>query len=250
LRLVLAGLLMAIAAPPRRPGTLRPGAGMAVGRSAAAQAAVDDAGSFTILQAGVKVGREVFTIQQTPPPDGGYVVQGSAVYVTRRLVPVLRTDSAGTPLRYEVDEFVGERRQAQLTLNVARGRGSERTQTRGGESAKEFRVGVGARLLDDDVFAQYYFIARAMVLAQPLTPGRAMVMTLLVPRRGGTVAAPVSIIGNEHLDIGGQSRTAVHIRIDPPGGEPRDIWADIQGRLLRVAIPARGLVAVRDDVPS
>jgi hypothetical protein len=192
----------------------------------------------------------VFTIQQAPPPDPGYVVQGTAVYLTRRLIPVLRTDSAGAPLRYEVDEFVGDRRQAQLTLNVARGHGSERVQTRRGESAKEFRVGVGACLLDDDVFAQYYFIARALVHAQPSTPGPTLVVTLLVPRKGGTVAAAVSMIGNEHLDIAGQSRTAVHMRVDPAGGEPRDIWADAQGRLLRIAIPARGLVAVRDDVPS
>ncbi len=249
MRLVLAGLFIAIAAPPRHPGA-RLAVNVPAGPEGVAQATIADAGSFTILQGGVRIGREVFTIQHAAPPDGGYVVEGAAVYITHRLVPVLRTDSAGTPLRYEVDEFVGDRRQAQLTLGVARGRGSERIQTRRGESATEFRVGLGACLLDDDVFAQYYFIARVMVHAQPLSAGRVLVVTLLVPRLGGTVTAPVSFIGDEHLDIGGQSRTAVHMRMDPVGGDPRDIWADAQGRLLRVAIPARGLVAMRDDVPS
>jgi hypothetical protein len=214
------------------------------------QAEVADAGTFTIVQAGVKIGREVFTIHRMSPPDAGYVVDGAAVYVTRRLVPVLRTDSGGSPLRYEVDEFLGDRRQAQLTLSIARGRGSERVQTRRGESATEFRVGSGARLLDDDVFADYYFIARAMTRSRPRSAGQAIVVLLLVPKKGGTVMAPVSIIGDEHLDIAGQSLTAVHMRIDPAGGDPRDIWADGEGRVLRIAIPARGLVALRDDVPS
>lgn len=250
MRLVLAGLLVAIAAPPRRPERLRPAARVPISRAIPAQELVADAGSFTIVQAGVRIGREVFTIHRTLPPDPGYVADGAAIYATRRLVPVLRTDSAGSPLRYQVDEFVGDRRQAQLTLSVTRGRGSERLQTRRGEAANEFKVGTGARLLDDDVFAQYYFIARAMVHSQPLTAGPAVIVPLLVPREGGTLAAPVSIVGDEHLDIGGQSRTAVHMRMNPAGGEPRDIWADAEGRVLRVAIPARGLVALRDDVPS
>lgn len=96
--------------PPIPPGALRvvpPGAA----RSALArqpQSGIADAGSFTVLQGGSKVGKEVFTIHRLPPPDGGYLVEGSAVYLTRRLVPVLRTDSGGTPMRYQLDEFAAD----------------------------------------------------------------------------------------------------------------------------------------------
>jgi hypothetical protein len=220
--------------------------------SVGTQGSIADQGSFTVLQAGVKVAREVFTIREAPPPDVGYVLEGAVVYPARRVVPILRTDSGGTPIRYEVDEFAGDRRESQLTLSVTRGRGSERVQTRRGESATEFKVAQGTRLLDDDVFAQYYFIARATVRSQPHSSGpvQGMVVPLLVPQREGTVTAPVTVIGNERLDIAGQSRTAIHLRIVPSDGDVRDIWADAQGRLLRIAIPARGLVALRDDVPS
>lgn len=224
--------LAALAAPMRQP-----------------QSTLADAGSFTVLQGGSKVGTEVFTIHRAPPPDGGYVVEGAAVYLTRRLVPVLRTDSSGTPVRYELDEFVDGHRQRQLTLQIVRGRGSERVQTSRGESATEFLVAPGARLLDADVFAQYYFIARA-VIALSRDPGGPMVVPLLIPRRGGTLAAPVVIVGDERLDVAGQSRDAIHLRIRGADSDPQDIWADQEGRVLRVAVPARGLVALRDDQPS
>lgn len=236
--------------PPNPPGALRvvpPGAA----RSAATrqpQAMIADAGSFTVLLGGLKVGKEVFTIHRLPPPDAGYQIEGAAVYSTRRLVPVLQTDSSGTPVRYQLDELAGDHRQRQLTLQVVRGRGSERIQTSGGESATEFLVASGARLLDDDVFAQYYFIARATI-GSFHDPGRSMVVPLLIPLRGGTVAAPIVIVGDERLNVAGQPRDAVHFRIRDGDGQPRDVWADQEGRILRVAIPARGLVALRDDLP-
>jgi hypothetical protein len=242
--------------PPTRPGALRDAA-LGAARWAGAtltspirqpQSSIADAGSFTVLQGGSKIGKEVFTIHRMPPPDAGYLVEGAAVYLTHRLVPILRTDSSGTPVRYELDEFVGDHRQRQLTLEVVRGRGSERVQTSRGESATEFLVAPGARLLDDDVFAQYYFIARASIAASH-DPGGSMVVPVLIPRRGGTVGAPIAILGDERVDVAGQSRDAVHLRIRGGEGEPRDVWADQEGRVLRVAIPARGIVALRDDVP-
>jgi hypothetical protein len=217
--------------------------------AARTQSTIADAGSFTVLEGGSKVGTEVFTIHQMLPPDAGYLIEGAAVYPTRRLVPSLRTDSSGAPVRYQLDEFVAQRRQRQLTLQIVRGRGSERVQTSRGESATEFLVGQGARLLDDDVFAQYYFIARAAI-GSFHDPGRSMVVPLLIPERGGTVAAAIVILGDESLDIAGQPREAVHLRIQTGDGDARDVWVDEEGRVLRVAIPARGLVALRDDLPS
>jgi hypothetical protein len=215
-----------------------------------AQTAVTDAGSFTVLQAGAKVGREVFTIRKAPPPDAGYLTEGSVVFSTRRLVPALRTDSTGAPLRYDLDEFASDRRQRQLTLQIARGRGTEHVQTGRGESGTEFMVGPDARLLDDDVFAQYYFIARSIVRSDPHDAGQRRVVSVLIPRRGGTVVAAVTVVGDERLDIGGQTRPAIHIRIELAADDVRDIWADAEGRVLRIAIPARRLVALRDDVPA
>jgi hypothetical protein len=219
------------------------------GTAGGQQATVADAGSFTILQGGAKIGREVFTIRLTTAPDVGYLAEGSAVYPTRRLLPVLRTDSSGAPLRYEVEEFVADRRQQQLTLQVTRGRGSERVQTRQGESASEFLVAPGARLLDDDIFAYYYFIARLVVPSRHLGTGQVLTLPLLMPRRASTTATPVTVLGDEQVEVAGVSRAAVHIRIGPAQGEVRELWADATGRVLRVSAPGRGTVAVRDDLP-
>ena len=217
---------------------------------AGAQDGTADAGSFSVLQGGVRIGREVFTIRETPPPDAGYVVEGTAVYPTRRLVPLLHTDSTGAPVRYEVESLVGDRRQEQLALEIVRGRGRERVQTRSGETASEFRIDPSARLLDDDVFAQYYFIVRAVVRPRRPGIGQVVVVPMLIPRRAGATPASISVVGDERIEIGGQTKSAIHLRIEPAAGAPCDVWADEVGRVLRVSIPTRGLVATRDELPA
>lgn len=209
-----------------------------------------DAGSYTLLQGAAKVGREVFTIREASPPDGGFLEDGSAAYSSHRLMPALRTDTSGATLRYRVEELVADRRQELLTVQVSRGHGSERVQTPRGESATEFMVAPGTRLLDDDVFAQYYFIARAQVRGQFPTAGESAVVPLILPRRSGpVVAATVTVVGNERVEVGGAPQPAIHLRIAPSGSEVREVWADPEGRVLRIAIPSRGLVAVRDEMP-
>ena len=84
-------------------------AGLAI-TPAAAQVKVLDEGSFTITDRGARIGREEFRIRLTPGPQGGLVVASATVaYDERRLVPILRTDSAGTPLEYMVEQRRGTR---------------------------------------------------------------------------------------------------------------------------------------------
>jgi hypothetical protein len=49
--------------------------------------------------------------------------------------------------------------------------------------------------------------------------------------------------------IAGARRTARRFRIVTATGEVRLVWAEGEGLLLRLSIPARGLEAMRDDVP-
>jgi hypothetical protein len=37
--------------------------------------------------------------------------------------------------------------------------------------------------------------------------------------------------------------------LSEPGGGDRDLWVDASGRVLKVAIPGRGLVAQRNEPP-
>jgi hypothetical protein len=213
------------------------------------QAGVVDAGSFTILRGSAKIGREEFTIRATPAPDGGFLASGTVVYADRRITPALGTDSAGGPQRYQVEVRVGDRRAEVLSVEIVRGHGSTRLQAARGESATEFVVPAGTRLIDDDVFSQYFFLARGVLAGPDRQPGQSVTVPLLVPRGAVVVPARITGEGDESVEVAGRSIPATRVRITLAGGDERQLWADAAGRVVKVAIPARGIVVVRDDAP-
>ena len=220
----------------------------AIPATLAGQAEAVDAGSFTIVHGTAKIGREEFTVRRAPDPDNGYILSGIAVYADRRLTPTLVTDSAGAPLRYQIEVRSAERRQELLTLQIVRGHASQRTQTPHGESATEFRVAGGARLLDDDVYNQYYLIARGMMSGRP-TPGLSETIRTVVPHRSAESVERITVVGDDSVMVGGHLLDATRLHLTAPSVD-RDIWADGLGRILKVSIPARDVVATRDDAPQ
>jgi hypothetical protein len=54
--------------------------------------------------------------------------------------------------------------------------------------------------------------------------------------------------GSEKIRVDGKDVTAVHFVITLPDGA-RDLWFDEGGRLLKVAMPARGVIALREELP-
>ena len=218
-------------------------AAAAVGAApAAAQVVTLDEGSFTISQNGQRVGREEFSIRQTPAAGGGgsFVATATVVYDDRRLSPALRTDNGGAPLAYQVEVKMGGASQERLSGQIGRGRFSARVQTPRGESAREYVVSDGALILDDDVFHQYFFLAHW---------NRQGAVPVVVPRRNVQVGMRVADRGSEQLSVGGRAMDARHLTLSEPGGGQRDVWVDGRGRVLKVALPARGILATRDDAP-
>jgi hypothetical protein len=209
----------------------------------AAQVVTVDEGSFTISRGGARVGRENFTIRKTPGPGGDMFVANATInYDSQRLSPALRTDNSFSPLAYQVEVRSGDAVQERLKGLVGRGRFSAQLMTPQGESAKEYVVSDGALVLDDDVFHQYYF------LAQKLRDGSGSV-AVVVPRRNVQETMRVQANGTERLAIGGVPFEARQIILTEPGGATRRIWVDAQGRVLRVSLEGRGVVAQRDDPP-
>jgi len=49
--------------------------------------------------------------------------------------------------------------------------------------------------------------------------------------------------------VAGTRRAARRWRVTVSSGDLRLVWTDVEGRLLRLTIPARNLEAIRDDVP-
>ena len=208
----------------------------------AAQVAVVDEGSFTISHQGTRIGREEFAIRRTPNPGGDVLVaNATVVYTDRRLSPALQTDAAGAPLRYQVEVSAGADIQERLQGRVGRGRFSAQLRTPRGESAREYVVADGALILDDDVFHQYYFVARA---------GRTGAVPVVVPRRNVQLTMRLENEGADVVAIGGIRLSATRYVMTEPDGATRRIWVDAQGRVLKVTLDARGITATRDDPPS
>ena len=225
-----------------KPLTLVGFAAAVFGAPLSGQVATLDEGSFTITVNGERVGREDFRIRSTPGSTGPEVVATASVsYPNRRVLPQMRADSAGIPSRYVVEVKDAQAGDERVDGSVFRGRVSARVKNSRGESANEFVVSQGALLIDDDVFHQYYFITRRQ---SPVGP-----VQVIVPRRNTQVTMRVADAGTEKLAIGGTTLDARRYTIADPGGADREVWADAAGRLLKVAIPSRGVVALRDDPP-
>ena len=207
-----------------------------------AQVATVDDGSFTIQRAGQAVGREEFAIRATPGGAGRqYVATGTVTLTGQRLSPALSADSTGAPVKYQVETRTSSAEGREfLSGQVGRGRFSARIQTPHGESAKEYIVSDGALILDDDVFHQYYFLGRR---------DRAASVAVIVPRRNVQLSMRIEPKGDEQITIGGRVLAAHRLDLVEPGGVVRQLWVDDQGRVLRVEIPSRELVAIRDDPP-
>ncbi len=208
------------------------------------QGALVDQGSFTITVNGQRAGREDFQILGPAGGQGSdYRATATVVYGSggRRLEPELRADSTGTPTYYTVEIKSAGTSQERWTANIVRGRVSAKIQNPRGESAREFIATSGALLLDDDVFHQYYFVAHRV------TNGA---VTVIVPQRNTQMQLKVSSAGTDHVTIASQDLEARHLVLTEGDGTKRDLWVDARDRVLKVAVPSRGIVAIRDDPPK
>ncbi len=102
-----------------------------------------------------------------------------------------------------------------------------------GESAREY-PGSGRALLADERMLSLF------ALAGRLTPGA---VTVYAPPPGGRRQAMLEDLGAEPVPDG-SGASARHLVLRS-GEDVTDIWLDAEGRLLRVVIPSRNLVADR-----
>jgi hypothetical protein len=229
---------------PRRTAAVAAAAALLAARAADAQVTTVDEGSFTVTRGGVTVGREEFRILRQPAGAGTELVaRAAAAYGDRRLAPALQTDAAGLPLRYQVEVRDGRAVTHRLTGQFARGHFATQAQTGSGESARTYLVGDTTVVVDDELFHQYYFLA-----LYRRAGGEARV-PMLIPRRNVHGAARVRDAGAERLTVGARVVEAMRLEVAEPAGRARTVWVDAAGRVLRVASPADGLVAQRDDPP-
>jgi hypothetical protein len=210
-----------------------------------AQVTSIDEGSFTIIRDGERAGREDFSIRSAPSVGGRVLVaQGNLVMGGRRLAPALNADTSGFPVRYQMETRLDGRTFQTLSVQVSRNHYEARISREDGESAREFRLPPGTVASEDDVIHQLWFVARR---------GAGVVVPVLVPSRSVVESVTVELAGTERLTIDGREFEARHFVLRSGGagssGGRRDVWVDAGGRMLKAAIPALRLVAVRDEAP-
>jgi hypothetical protein len=188
----------------------------------------------------VEVGRESFTIRRGSPsaPDG-FTISTSVSYPAAgprvTLSPVVELGPDSLPRQMQFDVFGGGQRR--IYLQFGPHRVTLRDVHPGGESARELPRASPAILVDDSVFALY-----------ALLPRGAGHLAALAARTGEQSAAQIIDRGDEHTTLQGVGRTLRHLVLRV-GEQPRDLWYDAQGRLMRVDLPAAGLVAERLSGP-
>lgn len=202
---------------------------------------IADEGSFTISINGRTAGRENFRITATTRGDATeYVARADVTYGDRKVTPDLRTSAQGGVLEYRVTTRSGSSTESWHGVTVGPRLNATMASARG-SSAREYVVPAGSLVLDDETLHQHWFL---------VLRSRAGAVPVVVPRRGDVKTnVMMSTVGDEMLQIGNHDVQATHLRATFDGGDVHDIWVDKSGRLLKIALPARNLVALRDDPP-
>jgi hypothetical protein len=208
-------------------------------RPVPAQGAPFDEGTFVVTRNGAVVGKEAFRIVRSGGKDQLYTSTAQCAFGDRRIAPALSADRAGVPLLYRVEVKNGGEVEERLQATGRPGRLHAVLQTPTGESSKEYVVANGAVILDDDVYHQHFFVPLARRSGQVI---------VVVPRRNSQVVGRLEDRGSDKIRVDGKDVTAVHLVITLPDGA-RDLWFDESGRLLKVAMPARGVIALREELP-
>lgn len=203
--------------------------------AASAQTTTIDEGSFTVSRAG-RTGREDFRIVRVASPNVVLVGTGTSVNGTSRIVAVLRTDTTGAPLDFQLDGRESNELRERITIQATRDRLAARSQSPRGESAREYFLHPGMAIFDDEFAHQYYFLT---------LQGRDAVAAVL-PRRNELAQLHVVSKGDDAIEIAGTRVTARHYVVGDAVSE-RQLWTDTAGRVLRVEAPA--FTAVRDALP-
>lgn len=207
---------------------------------ASAQVAVIDEGSFTVTRDG-RTGREDFRIVRAP--NGilpSLVATGVTTLGSTRTTTLLRTDTAGTPLGYQLEGRESGEIRDRINLQVGSDRLSMRAQTVRGESARELFRRPGMLVFDEDAVHQYFLVA--MIADSVSRPA-------VLPRTNAVVEIRVSSRGDEPIEIAGSQVVARHFVVSDARGD-RDVWVDREGRVLRVEAPVIHLSAIRDAIPG
>ena len=202
-----------------------------------------DEGTLVVREDTLEIARETFRL--TAVRTGAGVTRWKLATTIRydRTRPVvvfdpiveLGPDSSPVSLEYTVAD---PREPLRILGQLTRGRFVVRLLGRRTERAREFPAPPPAAVVDDSVFALYLPVAWQ---GRP----RPVTVTCVFPRAGRRELLTVQDLGVESTTLNRDPAALRHITVT--GGENRVIhlWLDADGRLAKVEVPSRRLVAER-----
>lgn len=213
-----------------------------------APAISEPASNLTIFLRGVPIGSEQSALTRGA---GGWTIVGSGRIgapldiVTKRLQ--VRYDSDWNPLELTMDATV--RGETQTLKATVTGDTITNAMTTGTASAVTTATTAATVLLTNFAFAAY----EALGVRLKSAATGSTIPAYVAPQ--APIAIKVGESSAERIQTASQliETRHTHITITPVGGGPAleaDIWADGNGRLLRLSIPAQALEIVREDVAS
>lgn len=209
---------------------------------AAAQTVTLDEGTFRVSVGGREVGTETFSIRRNGTGADAVIIARGRVALDAQETTATAQLAGETlrPAAYDVTVAGGDGQK--IAGRVVGGRFSARIVSSAGENMREYLVSDGAMLVDEGIAHHYYFLVRRLEGSSARVP-------LLIPRESRQVLANVAVEGSETVSIGGENVAARRINVQPNGGAARTVWADAEGRILRVQVPSRQYVAERTAAP-
>lgn len=209
---------------------------------ASAQTVTLDEGTFRVSMAGREVGTETFSIRRNGTGADAVIIARGRVALDAQETTATAQLAGETlrPAAYDVTVAGGDGQR--IAGRIVGGRFSARIVSSAGENMREYLVSDGAMLVDEGIAHHYYFLVQRLEGSSARVP-------LLIPRESRQVLASVTVEGSEAVTVGGESVTARRINVQPTGGAARTVWADSEGRILRVEVPSRQYVAERTSVP-
>ena len=189
----------------------------------------------------LEVTREVYALGPTRLPGGGpgWVLSATSRDAKDRPVVVLSptleigADSQPATLHFDV---ANPREPSRVLGQLGRNRFSLRILSRDLERAREYPVRKPFVILDDDIFGLYEIAA--------WFAGPSAVDVIAIYARGGRREV-LSLVqsGTGPITLRGRSVEARHLTLIGGYNQLVHLWVDAEGRLLRVTIPSRKLVA-------
>ncbi len=207
--------------------------------SVVAQGRTLDEGVLRVTIGGTEVAREEFSIVQGRSFDGGtgYRLLATAFYPPRRTrVTIPSSVELGPDSLPRLAQFGPITGRDLVTLaQFGPRRLTLQTRRSTGRTFREY-PGVARNWVADDSLLSLY----------ALPPGTAPgTVRLVSPRHGSRVDFILSDRGFEETVVGTRTRELRHLVLSD-AADVRHLWYDAGGRLMKVEIPARRLVAVRE----